>query len=721
MGDNMKKKNSIRILSAVMSLVIVLGLLSPITAKATSDDAYIKGMQTFFDDGSHAQLIDCPQAVYMEYAEQLRSTFKGILATGTLGFLYEGFNCKEKIEPNKDRYKEVLLNIIRTYEEENATALTQQNQMDDKKSLEDYLHDVADMGLDWLDIGATNIELKTGKEALPENISIAVSVINQIPKDSEDWVKSAGTLKTTLQLYEKYDIFLRAVEKNSTGELKEAASELRADQTQVVNAHLQTFGSLAFDSAEDYAKLFISGIWVEDWINCLDARFPKVRNLINKTFIRFSGQPSGLTGYQIFQAAKLGVDIGKLSGNLLVNAEDILSYVVEIKAVHDISIALETEMEAIMGRFQANNSGITKTDAQNYIEYGNYLISCRIRGQYCMTAIYLHPTIIPICSEEDAKNAESLYNGLSNNLLDIKKKLDAICSGTSLSLVLSGIDADTIQYYNCAESGNFAVIGKDGKYGIIGYDGQMIVPMEYDNIYRGSGHGYDYLWADGYMVDENGHVDTDGQQGWPGGDVDPTIYWYGDTYVSYLPDDGIVYPGNPDDAWRFEPNTDQRGWQDGAVFPVQQLSSVTYNGTWYMAEVTDTRYGLLDLETGQMVSDFVYDNFDTRNGFQEGLLAVKKDGLWGFVDEDGNVIIDFLYDPYDVETFDYITEVLTFEYVYTATNGYIAVLQNGKWGLIDTEGNVVVETAYDGISQVNPDGMFWLKENGSWSLYKLNG
>lgn len=57
--------------------------------------------------------------------------------------------------------------------------------------------------------------------------------------------------------------------------------------------------------------------------------------------------------------------------------------------------------------------------------------------------------------------------------------------------------------------------------------------------------------------------------------------------------------------------------------------------------------------------------------------------------------------------------------IYTAVNGYIAVLKDGKWGLIDTKGNTVVGATYDGISQVNPDGMFWLKENGMWSLYQL--
>jgi acyl-CoA synthetase (AMP-forming)/AMP-acid ligase II len=61
------------------------------------------------------------------------------------------------------------------------------------------------------------------------------------------------------------------------------------------------------------------------------------------------------------------------------------------------------------------------------------------------------------------------------------------------------------------------------------------------------------------------------------------------------------------------------------------------------------------------------------------------------IDEKGNEVTSFLYDPYEQND---SYEHLEYKYsIYTATNGYIAVLQDGKWGLIDTEGNVVLNNS----------------------------
>lgn len=411
MGYNMKKTHFIKILSAIMSVLMLCGVFSPAIVSATSNNAYASGLQKFLDDGNHTQLVDCPDAVYMDYAELLRTDSVAVHTMHLLGLIYGGLSHDDRIEPDKELYKQALLNIIRTYEAENAEAITQQNLLDDTKSLEDYLHDVADIGLSWLGAVDTNIKLETGEGVIPEDVSLAVSIINQIPKNTEDWAKGACTLKTTLQLYEKHDIFLRTVEENAEGTLKEAASELRTDQSKVVKAHLRAYGDLVMDSAEDYAKLFVDGIWAEDWIDYIKDKLPFS---IPKVFS------------SAFQGAALGVEIGKLVGNLSVGAEDVMAYIVEIKAVHDISIIIENEMNSIKDTFQKDSSKVTEADVQDYIAYGNYLISSRVRGQYCMTAIYLQPQMQKWLKNSDIENAQLLYNRLSSTLLDIKINLDAI-------------------------------------------------------------------------------------------------------------------------------------------------------------------------------------------------------------------------------------------------------------------------------------------------------
>ena len=61
------------------------------------------------------------------------------------------------------------------------------------------------------------------------------------------------------------------------------------------------------------------------------------------------------------------------------------------------------------------------------------------------------------------------------------------------------------------------------------------------------------------------------------------------------------------------------------------------------------------------------------------LFLSKKDGKYGFVDKDGKVVVDYIYDD------------ATKQNAY----GYAGVKKDGKWGSIDNKGNVVQEPIYD--------------------------
>lgn len=431
MGDHMKKKNYIKLLSAVMSLVILCGLLSPAMAFTTSSNAHTSGLQMFFDEGSHSQLVDCSDAVYMDYAEILRTDSTASLMMNLLGVIYGGLSYNDKVEPDKEQYMLALVNILRTYESENAASMTQQNQMDNTKELKDYLFDVVD-----IEMGLFNVSGAWDK--MKEEARIAISGITQTLEDIDDWSRGLAVLETTLQNYERFDLFLQLVQTNSDGALKEAATELRVGLSEMMRIRLGTYGELLTGSAEKGALVFKDAIFDTEWMAQLKAI--DVANiskgykwLVNIDILFLDTLPW----------VNLGVDIGKLLGNLAMGAEDVLSYIVEIKAVHDISIILENEMERVKNTIQSNSSQITETDIQNYMAYGNYLISCRIRGQYCMTAIYLQPSLRSLLSGDAAENAESLYNRLTNNLLNIKEKLDSI---NQLSIDPSSVVTDAVNY-----------------------------------------------------------------------------------------------------------------------------------------------------------------------------------------------------------------------------------------------------------------------------------
>lgn len=61
------------------------------------------------------------------------------------------------------------------------------------------------------------------------------------------------------------------------------------------------------------------------------------------------------------------------------------------------------------------------------------------------------------------------------------------------------------------------------------------------------------------------------------------------------------------------------------------------------------------------------------------LFLSKKDGKYGYVDKDGNVVVDYIYED--------ATEQNNY--------GYAAVKKDGKWGAIDKMGNQVAENIYD--------------------------
>lgn len=77
------------------------------------------------------------------------------------------------------------------------------------------------------------------------------------------------------------------------------------------------------------------------------------------------------------------------------------------------------------------------------------------------------------------------------------------------------------------------------------------------------------------------------------------------------------------------------------------------NNTWYdevkpfnkngRALVSkNKKWGIID-HTGKYISKIEYDDIDNTSLRDGSLIAVKKDGRWGYVDLEGNIVIDFLF------------------------------------------------------------------------------
>lgn len=122
----------------------------------------------------------------------------------------------------------------------------------------------------------------------------------------------------------------------------------------------------------------------------------------------------------------------------------------------------------------------------------------------------------------------------------------------------------------------------------------------------------------------------------------------------------------------------------------------------YFAKEGDL-FALYNLE-GDIVSGERFD--DAKLFVDKGYAAVKKDGKWGFVNTDGNLVIQPAYD--DARSF---------------SNDLAAVKIGDKWGFINPEGALVIEATFDDAKDFTAKGTCFVKTEELWRLlmlYRLN-
>lgn len=88
------------------------------------------------------------------------------------------------------------------------------------------------------------------------------------------------------------------------------------------------------------------------------------------------------------------------------------------------------------------------------------------------------------------------------------------------------------------------------------------------------------------------------------------------------------------------------------------------------------RYGMINLKGEEQIPV----EYDHIYGFENGVTIAKKDGRYGIIDENNNIVHSFNMTYTDVRGF---------------RNGFAPAEKNGKWGSIDTSGKEVVQCIYD--------------------------
>lgn len=227
------------------------------------------------------------------------------------------------------------------------------------------------------------------------------------------------------------------------------------------------------------------------------------------------------------------------------------------------------------------------------------------------------------------------------------------------------------------------VVKKDGKWQVISQEKEVLVEDKFDQVTQMAGDKMVIVKGNQYGV-----LSTTGEEIIAPQYEEVTIL-FGDYYIAKKQGKYGVVNASNEESLPFEYSN--ISYQAEADFITAEKENQTqqelYNNK-FEKKLTGIISGL-NVQKGYFKlydnQEYKYYNFKFEERKPQEVLTSntlflsKKDGKYGYVGTDGNVVVDYIYED-GMELNDY---------------GYAAVKQNGKWGAIDKEGKVVVEPSYE--------------------------
>ncbi len=380
--------------------------------KKTANSRYGDNMLEYIRGNDDNLLLLRKNYGYMTFVENFKSDWK------SLYFLeMSDIFAQTGSEPDKRKYMEVLLNIIATYDLDNASVISEQNNLDNMKEFKDYTLDVIEMGKDAISIIIGN---NSTASQLESSIVTAIDGLSVLAKNTDNWINAISDLETIIQNYEKYDSFLKLIEEKGEGELKEAANILRNGMSEAIEIKLNTYIDVSNENFENYSEFFFSDVFFT-----ILKQSPQYSSDENIKFFVDCGDNIVTKIGTLESSWDFGVMIGKLVGNVAVGGENIINRLLEMMALHDISIILQGEIIDLSNEF-LKKYGSEEEEAviESYILYSQYLVGCRIRGEYCIYSVVANDAgLLSWFNKKNAEEAELWYENKVNQILNIQDNL----------------------------------------------------------------------------------------------------------------------------------------------------------------------------------------------------------------------------------------------------------------------------------------------------------
>ena len=252
---------------------------------------------------------------------------------------------------------------------------------------------------------------------------------------------------------------------------------------------------------------------------------------------------------------------------------------------------------------------------------------------------------------------------------------------------------------------NLLIVQKDQAEGVVDLDGNNIVPIDYDNIIVGGKYIDAQKGEDTVVFDASGNnLDTD--------------------IISYnqVNDLAIVIDRN---------NNYNIVDQSGNKKLKENYTYIEYFKDNYFLVTKDGKTGVID-GNGNVVIKLEYDAIQAIDGTSV-LQAIKtNDNKTDIIDSNMNIhegIVNAnvlkkdnyikVYSETDMKYFDFEGNEITYKSLF-ANNSLYASKNNGKWGLVDANGKVVVPYEYDMVTEQNGN-VAGVKKDGLWQVVDSTG
>ena len=221
-------------------------------------------------------------------------------------------------------------------------------------------------------------------------------------------------------------------------------------------------------------------------------------------------------------------------------------------------------------------------------------------------------------------------------------------------------------------NGDNITVVDNNKYGIINILGEEKVEPSYEEI----NHAFD----DYYIAKNNGKygvINSDNE----------TIIDFENTSITYRKEADIIEVEQEDEI-------------------ETQIYDNEFNLklTGIISEINETK-GYIKIRIGDenKYYNFKFEEKNNTELLNNEIFLSKNNGKYGFVDKNGKVVVDYIYDD--------ATELNNYNYA--------AVKQNGLWGAIDEKGKTVIEPKYDLDNNIKIDfiGKYHISEDLNASYY----